>query len=61
MLEAVDQVARHVLTEIAVAHDEANHRGAPSEEHRRLPGRVSAPDDNDRFTETVTGFLAGVR
>jgi hypothetical protein len=58
-LEAVDQVARHVLAEIAVAHDEANHRGAPSEERRRLPGRISAPDEDDGLTDAQARFDEG--
>ncbi len=46
VLDAPDQVARHALREALGAHEHVHALGRLREEHRRLAGRVAAPDDH---------------
>ena len=44
--DAVGKVARHVLAELVLAHDEVDQRHVARQEQRRLSGRVAATDDD---------------
>ena len=48
LLDAVDQVARHVLCQVGLAHDQVHRIRVAGQEQGRLAGRVSAAHDRDR-------------
>jgi len=58
--DAVHEVARHALREVAAAQEHVNLLRRVGKKEGRLSGRVAAPDDHDLFPAAHLGLhLAG--
>src|SRR5439155_2952498 len=54
--DSVDQIPRHVLTQVRAANDERHGTAALGQEHCRLTRRVATPHDNYRCTRAESRF-----
>src|SRR5258708_33064885 len=54
--DSVDQIARHVLTQVRAANNECHGTAALGQEHSRLTCGVATPHDDYRCTRAESSF-----